>query len=318
MIPTLKFYSRSADLTSKSLLKTPRCGLPVEVWGFNSTKLWPSGGSVGLQPCGAAAFRWKRGASAPRIRAHQSRGFSPGPSAAKWLFQQAPKASLLCTLLLAASSLPTAASAQSAPPPPTQPQRVHPNLSGFDLSSSGKSANQTSGASRGTESPLLFAPQSGKSFTTHPEFHWRVNDAGQKVIFRLSSLDGTPLFEAETTDDNLKYPADAPALTPGSSYLWTIAPDNEMQGGPSPPAAILIVGAPERDKIAAELKAASGDAAAAQVCVDHRVWYDAIERYSTLLAQRPDDQKARTMRAELYDQLPATKSLAEADWRMVH
>lgn len=59
-------------------------------------------------------------------------------------------------------------------------------------------------------------------------------------------------------------------------------------------------------------------AAQAQVSVDHRIWNDAIERYSTILARKPDDAKARTMRAELYDQLPATKTLADSDWSMVH
>jgi hypothetical protein len=211
------------------------------------------------------------------------------------------------------------AAQQPAKPAAQQPaKRVHADMGGFDLSNSGKSANQTSGASRGTESPLLLAPQSGKSFTTHPEFHWQTSEPGRKIVFKLSSLEGDLLLEAQTTDDHLKYPADAPALTPGSSYVWTVAPDNEMLGGPSPPAIVAIVGGAERDRIAAELKAASGDAAQAQVFVDHRVWYDTIERYSALLASRPDDVEARTMRAQVYDQLPATKNLAEADWRMVH
>jgi hypothetical protein len=107
-------------------------------------------------------------------------------------------------------------------------------------------------------------------------------------------------------------------LIPGSSYLWTIAPDNEMLGGPSPPAIFVIVGGAERARIEAELRSASSEAAQAQVFVNHRVWYDTIERYSALLASRPDDVEARTMRAQVYDQLPATKNLAEADWRMVH
>ena len=209
------------------------------------------------------------------------------------------------------------------PPPPAPPQppsgkRVHADLSGFDLSGASKSVNQFSGSSRGADSPVLLAPQSGKSFSTHPEFHWHMADPGQKILFKLSTLDGTPLWEAETADDHLKYPADAPALTPGSRYLWTIAPDKENLGGRSPPAIIVIIGGAEREKIEEELKAASGDSAQAQVFLDYRIWYDTIERYSSILALRPDDQMARMMRAEVYDQLPATKSLAEADWRMVH
>ncbi len=226
---------------------------------------------------------------------------------------------LACSLAagLGLNLLLLSACAQPAPAQ-TSTKRVRAELGGFDLSTSGKTANQASGASRGTDSPLLFAPQSGKAFSTHPEFHWTTTDPGQKIVFKLSSLDGNALWEAETTDDHLKYPADAPALTPGSSYVWTVAPDNEMLGGPSPPALFVIVGGPERVKIEAELKAAPGEAGQARVFVDHRIWYDTIERYSALLASRPDDVEARTMRAQVYDQLPATKNLAEADWHMLH
>ena len=226
----------------------------------------------------------------------------------------------LCALALAA--MVAVAAAQAPPPqqqkPPQKPQRVHVNLDGFDLSSSGKSGTQSSGASRGGESPLLYAPRSGKSYSTHPEFHWTTTDPSQKVVFTLSTLDGTAIYEGETTDDHLKYPADAAALTPGMRYHWTIAPANEMQGGPAAPAEIVIVGGDERAMLETQLKAAQGPAAQAQVFVDHRIWYDSIERYSAILAQKPDDTKARTMRAQLYDQLSATQSLADADWRMLH
>jgi hypothetical protein len=227
-----------------------------------------------------------------------------------------PLAQALCAVALAA--LAAVAVAQAPPPPQQKPQRVHVNLDGFDLSTSGKSGTQASGASRGGESPLLYAPHSGKSYTTHPEFRWTTTDPAQKVVFTLSTLDGTAIYEGETTDDHIKYPADAAALTPGMRYHWTIAPSNEMQGGPAPAAEIAIIGGAEREAIDSQLKAASTPAAQAQVFIDHRIWYDAIERYSGILAQKPDDTKARTMRAELYDQLSATQTLADADWRMVH
>jgi outer membrane lipoprotein-sorting protein len=222
----------------------------------------------------------------------------------------------MCALALAA--IVAAASAQAPPPQQQKPQRVKVKLDGFDLSSSGKSGTQASGASRGGEKPLLYAPLSGKCYTLRPEFHWITSDPSEKVIFTLSTLDGTAIYEGETSDDHVKYPADAAALTPGTRYRWTIAPANEMVGGPAAPVELIVIGGPERDGVESQLKAAQEPAAQAQVFVDHRIWYDAIERYSAILAQKPDDTEARTMRAELYDQLSATQPLAEADWKMVH
>ena len=207
-------------------------------------------------------------------------------------------------------------SAQAGQPTPP-PKRVHAKLDGFELSAnSGKSANQIGGASRDLGSPQLYAPHSGKSYSTHPVFYWAAAEPGAKVMFRLASLDGTTLFETATTDDHLKYPDSAAPLTPGASYRWTIKPENDLVGGAPAPATVVIVSSPERDQIATELSTAGP--AAANVFVNHRVWYDAIDSYSTILAQNPNDQDARKMRAELYDQLPSTKPLAEADWSMVH
>jgi hypothetical protein len=221
-------------------------------------------------------------------------------------------AMLICGLTL----LPSLGAQAGQPTPP--PKRVHAKLDGFELSAnSGKSANQIGGASRDLGSPQLYAPRSGKSFSTHPVFYWAASEPGAKVMFRLMSLDGTLLYEATTTDDHLKYPDSAAPLTPGASYRWTIKPENDLIGGAPAPVTVVIVSGPEREQIATELSKGSGTAAAG-VFVNHRVWYDAVDSYSTILTQNPNDQDARRMRAELYDQLPSTKVLAEADWNMVH
>ena len=137
------------------------------------------------------------------------------------------------------------------------------------------------------------------------------------MTFELLASDGSKLYETTTTDDHLKYPADAPALTPGSSYMWTIRPENDILGGAPKPVTIMILGGADRDMIAKELGSASGSAAA-MVYVNHHLWYDAIDSYTTVLAEKPDDQNALSMRAQIYGGVLATKTLADADWQKVH
>ncbi len=206
--------------------------------------------------------------------------------------------------------------AQQQPKPPA---RVRARLDGFELSpQAGKSANQVGGASRDLGSPRLFVPNSGKAFSLTPAFYWGTSDVGGKVTFRLTSMDGQTLYETSTTTSHLTYPADAPTLEPGKSYRWTVLPENDVLGGAPRPATVMIVSGPEREAIQKELAAASQPDARSMVFVNHRIWYDAVDSYTLTLDQMPDDQAARSGRATLYDQMPVTKELAEADWRMVH
>ena len=223
----------------------------------------------------------------------------------------------LCLLPFSALALQPQSGSQSSGNKP--PARVRTQLDGFELSpKSGRSANQVGGASRDIGSPKLFAPNLGKTFSTNPEFHWAAAEVGSKVTFRLMYADGQVLYENTTTDDHLRYPGDAPALTPGSTYRWTIVPENDILGGTPQPVSFTVVSGAERESILNDLKAAGNASATAEVFVKHRDWYDAIQDYSDLLERMPNDAKARAARAELYDQLDVTKSLADADWRMVH
>jgi hypothetical protein len=209
----------------------------------------------------------------------------------------------------------TPQNAQASTAPKT-PARVRTKLDGFELSpQSGKSANQVGGASRDLGTPRLFAPNSGKAYSTHPVFYWGTADSGEKVTFRLRSVNGQVIYETATTSDHLGYPADAPALTPGNNYTWTIVPENDMLGGAPQPVTVSIVGGSERDAIDEALKTSPGSA---DVFVQHRVWYDAVSSYANTLSHSPDDQHALAGRATLYDQLPVTHELADADWAMVH
>jgi hypothetical protein len=225
----------------------------------------------------------------------------------------AVSASLLMAGLLLAPCL-HAVSQKPAPTP--APTRVRAKLDGFELSSkSGKSANQIGGASRDLGTPRLYAPNAGKAYSLLPTFYWATSDGAQKVTFRLSTLNGVKLYEVGLTGGHLVYPADATALTPGMTYRWTVIPEDDMLGGAPVPASITIVGGDERAAIDQELKSGSDHAT---VFVNHRVWYDAVAGYTATLDLTPGDQVARKGRATIYDQLPVTQPLADADWQMVH
>jgi hypothetical protein len=223
--------------------------------------------------------------------------------------------------LLAASAQVDAQAQPSAPitsqTAPVNPTRVRAKLDGFDLSpQSSKSANQIGGASHDLGSPRLYAPHAGKAFSVMPVFYWGTAEPAQKVTFRLTTLNGKTMCEVTTTADHVAYPQDGASLIVGQTYRWSIYPENDRLGGPPRPALISIVDGNER--AAVEIELGKNPAAANSIFVNHRIWYDAVAGYTAALDQNPGDQDALKGRAAVYDQLPATEPLADADWSRVH
>ncbi len=218
------------------------------------------------------------------------------------------------------SALP--ALAQSGPPA-NRPVRVRAKLDGFDLTPKAAAAparrpNQIGGASRGIGEVALYAPTMGKSYTLTPEFWWRSDDAQGEYTFRISqpAMGADALYETKVVGGHFVYPADAPALKPGETYVWTVQPVVDMMGGPVS-ASLVIVGGSERDAVAAALAKASDPGAQAKVFLDMRLWFDAIAAYSNLIEKSPKGEFYQA-RADLYDQVPAAAALADADAAKAH
>lgn len=225
----------------------------------------------------------------------------------------------------AATANPAPAAQSAATPPPARPARVRAKLDGFDVSpKSAKAPNQVGGASRGLEgTPTLYAPQAAKAFTTRPTFYWSSLDDSQKMDFRLTNAAGDTVYETTLTGSQLAYPADAPQLAPGTTYFWTVQPAANLMGPPAKPVAIQIVGGGDRAAVESALASDSastlaGEVARAQVFVDQRLWYDAIAAYTALIDKHPEDASLRAARAKVYDQVPATQPLADADMEASH
>jgi len=232
------------------------------------------------------------------------------------------------SILLSAAAMAHAQSAGSPPPAqppasPSQPARVRVKLDGFDLSSSAKhtGANQIGGASRGIGAVKLFAPDKGFAYSLTPTFQWS-GSPDTKYKLEIEDVAAHTTFDTTVDGTTFTYPDTAAPLKPGSTYSWKVQPEVELMGGTSDSALIVIAGGPEREQIAAALAAITqtgeaGDRARAKVYFDKRVWYDAAQAYSILIAAHPNDPELRQMRGALYNSVPATEKLAEADFATV-
>jgi len=213
---------------------------------------------------------------------------------------------------------------QAANPPAakTPPKKVHADLSGFELDpkkSGASNSLQIGAGSRGASAPpVLYAPSMGKAYTLQPTFNWGPLPGAQKFTFRLYDSNDDEVYEADVAGLDFAYPKDAPELKAGTTYSWTVQPQGAQLTEPPQPARIMLVGGSERQATQKALQNSAGDTMQAglqraRVFVDHRLWYDAIGTYSDLIAVHPGQADLYRGRAEVYAQLPETKSLADLD-----
>jgi hypothetical protein len=241
---------------------------------------------------------------------------------------------LLATVPLAGSTLLPAAVGQAtttpAPQTPAQnrdqtrdanhPRRAQAKLDGFDLAPGKDSPNQIGGASRGVGAGklVLYAPHKGLVYSLRPSFWWQ-GDANSAYTFHIQDVTGQFSWDRPVTGVSLAYPADAPPLEPGKTYLWRVAPTSPLLG-PPPPSAVLVVMADDDrsqlDAAAGQIQGTGLDAgmARAKLYFDHRLWYDAVMEYNGLIAQYPDQAQLYPLRGAVFDQLPMTQALADADY----
>ena len=230
-------------------------------------------------------------------------------------FMRSITAGAVCCVLLCGA----AARSQSAPPP-AKSTRVRAKLDGFDIApTSGKAPNQIGGASRDLGALTLYAPKLAKAYTLTPTFFWSADDDKAEFTFKLAALSTqeSPIYVKKVTGGKFTYPSDAPPLKPSETYIWSVQPENDLMGGTAS-ASFLIVGGSNRDAVASALSSAKVQAdqpspAAAKIFVDNRLWFDALAEYTALIEKHPDMSQYREARAQLYDQLPATRPLADLD-----
>ncbi len=238
---------------------------------------------------------------------------------------------LLAAVPLTGSALLPSAFAQTNTPAPApapaqntnanHPRRVQAKLDGFDLAPGKDSANQIGGASRSVAPGgklILLAPHKGLVYSLRPSFWWQGDPTGS-YTFHIQDVTGQVSWDRPVTGTALNYPADAPPLEAGKTYLWRVVPTSPLLGPPPPPAMIVVMSDADRaqiDAAASQIPGSGVDAgiARAKLYFDHRLWYDAVMEFDGLIAQYPDQAQLYPLRGAVYDQLPVTQPLADADF----
>jgi hypothetical protein len=200
------------------------------------------------------------------------------------------------------------------PKPATK--RVRTDLSGFELDKSRvQPATQIGGATRGNDAlTILLAPHLAKAYSLRPVFRWLKRNKASSFEFRLMSDSGVQVYGEAVKGTSFEYPENAPALKPGQTYRWTVAPEVSLLGGAPEPARFIVIEDPERDQVSSELLTEGPTAdGRAKVLARHGLWYDAIDTYTALISNHSDNAELYEKRAEIYEQIPATQELARID-----
>jgi hypothetical protein len=207
----------------------------------------------------------------------------------------------------------------SAKPAATTKKKLQDDdLKGFDVSDAKSVGHTAVGATRGDvkiPSAKLLAPPKARLYGASALFQWAPIGPTDGYMFYIVDDDQTQLVRQKVTDPNFRI-SDLGKLKPGETYSWKV--QSLPSTVPGEPLEIAVVGGTERQKIARELAAISGDSfdagfARARVFVAHKLWFDAIGAYTDLIAKFPDRAQPYEDRGAIYSQLEATKKRGEAD-----
>jgi uncharacterized protein DUF928 len=201
-------------------------------------------------------------------------------------------------------------------------KRVRVDMAGFELGQAAppKSSTQLGGGTRAMGGDtVLLAPVVGRCYTATPVVAWTHTAQVQNFEFRLFDPVGKLVHRMRVPARQLTFPADVHPLGPGTTFQWSVQPENAMLGGPSAKATIRRLTAAELDEVAQQLNETSPNGAdsqewKAQVFTDRRLWYDAIAAWSDLIQRFPTRADLREKRGQIYDQLSATQPLADEDF----
>lgn len=186
-------------------------------------------------------------------------------------------------------------------------------MDGFELDAKAAADNARSVGKAHGPTVFLYAPSLTKLYSLNPTFYWASEVKTKAFVFRLYDAEGEVGYEARTPGCSLQYPADATPLLPGQNYVWNVLAGLGLLGGGSFPAKFTVLAAEERAALDKQLSGAD-PAKRAAIFSDNRLWYDAIQAYTELIAAHPNQSDLYEKRGQIYDQLPATHDLAQADF----
>jgi hypothetical protein len=201
-------------------------------------------------------------------------------------------------------------------------KRIVADLSGFDLLSPGKQT-MVVGATRELPRPVALAPRLAKLYADDPWFMWEYGGAAKSYVFRLKNAAREELFHVEVIVPALHFAAGngTPTLEPGKTYFWTVEVASPLGAAlVSAPAGFVVASSAEKEEIGRDIPVSeppnSCEAAAARapVFTKHRLWYEAIGTYHTLINCYPGRADYFEQRGMIYAQLEVTRKLADQDF----
>jgi hypothetical protein len=214
------------------------------------------------------------------------------------------------------------AAVEKTKPAAARLKRVHVDLSGFELDKSAAStpSTQIGGGTRGNDGvTTLLAPSFSVLYSAHPVFQWSHTSQAQNFEFRLFDEKENLLYQAHVSGLEFRYPDNAPALEAGMVYGWNVRPEVSFLGSVSPTCRFRRLSQPEIDEVSSQLRRIGSGGKKeseqrAQLFVDRRLWFDSIQTLSELIKEQPNDPELFERRGTIYDQILATKALAEEDF----
>ncbi len=150
--------------------------------------------------------------------------------------------------------------------------------------------------------PVLVAPRNGLTVSsTRPTFNWLAVPGATEYMIQIRRIDGgRPVRYRTGPDTTWTLPPDAPALLPGATYAWTVAPG---RGRPTREQRFRVIGAEEYRQLEENLATLSdmglppegeGLLFTAMLYRDLNLLYDAEAILDTM------DRNTTPMSAELY------------------
>jgi len=164
---------------------------------------------------------------------------------------------------------------------------------------------------------VAVSPCQTKVRAARPTFRWKIDDTKTELRLTLYGESGVVWQSDATGVTELAYPADAPALTPGVSYSWTLETSDPMVSPPlRTPAAFFEMIAPA-DATALDSELTQLDAKKpgpvtyhlmrASLFFDRGLVDDAIVETETALANDPDNASLHAILGRLYAETGRTK-----------
>jgi Domain of Unknown Function (DUF928) len=205
---------------------------------------------------------------------------------------------------------------------PAKPKKkLDADLSGFDVSEdkSGKKVSTMLGGTRSAAVPsaTLLAPRRAKFYGASADFAWTYGGHSEGYILLVTDEDETQLVRQAVKDSHYLATDLAGKLQPGEIYYWRVQVlPNTLA---SEPLEFVVVSADEREAIDKAVAAIPpGDPyrsglARAHVFTEHRLWFDALGAYHELITKNPGKAELYEERGAIYEQIPVTKPLADAD-----